>query len=70
MERVSVILRTTKTRSKRGELPFVGGLSLYVINITDKKAACFVCNLTSFFEKSSSFLFVLFATVPHACERA
>ena len=32
--------------------------------------SCFVCNLTPFFEKSRSFLFVLFATVPHACERA
>jgi len=41
-------LRTTKTRSKRGELPFVGGLSLYAINITDKKAPCSLRNAPSF----------------------
>ena len=28
---------TTKTRSKRVRVPFIGGLSLYAINITDKK---------------------------------
>ena len=40
MERVSVIFRTTKTRSKRVRFPFIGGLSLHAINTTDEKAPC------------------------------
>lgn len=56
MERVSVILRTTKTRTKSVRLPFADGLSLHAINITEKKAACFFANHGGIRGKAAVFL--------------